>query len=291
MSNVWERSKMKHNISVFEQLLIQKISLFINDFKQASRGLFFDDKNNKLIHPGEFGVYREKICKEFLRHFTPLKYSFGTGFIINDHNEVSSQCDIIIYDQQSTPLIQDNALQTFYPIESIVSIGEIKSILTKAEFAKALKKLSKVKEMREKIKTPVILSPNSTGRQYNPKNYHYDQVFTFVICEKLDFNCGDLVNELSNIYKDVDVTNRHNLILSIDDGLICYYDGNNQSMMYPMHREKILKNRIITAEDKNIYFKIFTSYFFLATSSTTLLYPELSNYMGTIQRGLNRDEE
>jgi len=277
--------KQDANINIFERLLSEKINLFVNHFKKESTRLFYDENNKVLIHPGEYGLYREKICKEFLRNFTPLQYDFGTGFVINSYNEISSQCDIIIYDPRFTPLIQASELQTFYPVESIVAIGEVKSTLSKQNCISALEKLSKIKKMREKIKHPVICDPKEPKKSYDPKNYHYDQVFTFLICEKLDFRYEKLANELNEIYekKNIDVTHRHNLILSIDDGLICYRDNNNTAMMYPLHNEKQLKNSIMTAENKDIYFKTFASYFFIGTSGTRRLFPEISDYMGSIQ--------
>ncbi|MDO9325470.1 MAG: hypothetical protein Q7T80_10995 [Methanoregula sp.] len=275
-------------IDIFEKLLIQKINVFITEFKELSNDVFYDKDKQELIHPGEYGIFREKISKEFLKCFTPSKYDFGTGFVINTHNEISTQCDVIIYDPQNTPLIQDNALQTFYPVETIVSIGEIKSKLSKTKFIEALRKLAKIKEMREKIKNPAILF-SDPSRVYNPKNYHYDQIFTFLICEKLDFDYKKIVDEFDSIYEGIALTNRHNLILSIEDGLICYYDG-IKSMMYPMHRGKQLKNRIIISDAKIQYFKMFASYFFIGTSGTTILYPDISDYMGDISGGFNIDE-
>jgi hypothetical protein len=210
--------------------------------------------------------------------------------VINTSNEVSTQCDIIIYDSQNTPLIQDDELQTFYPIESIVSVGEIKSRVSKTIFIDALKKLSNIKKMRENIKTPVILYP-ITQRPYDPKNYLYDQIFTFLICEKLDFNFSNILQEFDTIYGEISPYHRHNLILSIEDGLLCYYDG-VKTMMYPIIKNKSCKNRlVVSGENKYTPFKLFASYTFLATSSTTVLYPEVTDYMGSIEGGSNYTQD
>jgi hypothetical protein len=277
-------------VGIFEFLLIQKIDKFVNQFKE-SKDVFYDPIKEQLIHPGEFGIYREKICKEFLKSIVPSKFLFGTGFVINTFNEVSSQCDIIIYDVQNTPLIQDDKLQTFYPIETVVAIGEIKSKLSKTNFIETLKKLAKIKKMRENIKNPVILHPSqNTLRGYTPKNHPYDQIVTFLICEKLEFNYENLVNEFDSIYGDFPPSLRHNLILSIDDGLICYYDG-NKTIGYPIFANKSCKNRITFADSRYPYFKLFASYMFLATSSASILYPEITDYMGSILGGFKITEK
>ena len=275
---------------IFEHLLIQKIDTFVNQFKE-SKNVFYDANKKQPIHPGEYGIYREKICKEFLKAIVPSKFNFGTGFVINTFNEVSSQCDIIVHDSQNTPLIQNNELETFYPIETVVAIGEIKSKLSKTNFVGALKTLAKIKKMRENIKNPVIIHPSqSTFREYNPKNHPYDQIVTFLICEKLEFNYDNLVNEFDSIYEEFPVSLRHNLILSIDDGLICYYDG-NKTMAYPIMPNNPCKNRITISDIKYPYMKLFASYMFQTTSSASILYPEITDYMGSILGGFKITEK
>ena len=275
-------------MEIFENLLIQKIGTFVSDFKD-SKMFFYDETKKQLIHPGEYGIYREKICKEFLKTIVPSRLNFGTGFVINTYNEISTQCDIIIHDSQFTPLIQNDELQTFYPVECIASIGEVKSNLSKTNFIQALKKLADIKKMRENIKNPVILYPESP-RTYDPKNHIYDQIFTFLICEKFEFNYENIVDEFDSIYEGIPSYLRHNLILSIEDGLICYYDG-NKTMMYPIVGNNICKNRMVISDKKYPFLKLFASYIFLGTSSATILYSEITDYMGSIEGGFNITEK
>jgi hypothetical protein len=114
------------------------------DLLYIGKNIFSND-NGKLIHPGEFGIYREAICKRFLEFIIPKKLSIDNGFLINTNNEVSTQCDIVIYDSKHTPLVQSNELQRFFPIETVCAIGEVKSTLSKAQLKETLLKLSKVK--------------------------------------------------------------------------------------------------------------------------------------------------
>ena len=84
------------SINVFEKLLIEKIENFILAFSETSEKVFFDDAG-KQIHPGEFGKFREDICKEFIRFFVPHRLDIGEGFLITSTNKISTQCDIFIY--------------------------------------------------------------------------------------------------------------------------------------------------------------------------------------------------
>ena len=277
------------SINVFEKLLIEKIDNFKLAFSSTAEGVFFDD-NWKLIHPGEFGRYRENICKEFLRLIIPSRLEIGEGFIINTFNNISHQCDIVIYDSKNTPLLESSERQFFYPIETVAAIGEIKSVLTKSNFKEAINKLSRVKELREQIKNPSIIKKDGKGA-FDPKHNPYDQIFTFIICKKLDFDISNLTTEINQMYEpNVEYRHRHNLILSIEDGLLAYFDNNNKTMMYP-HVGDNLKNRFTyPTENPYVHFKFFASYLFMGTSSSTILYPEITNYMGNVNGGEKTDE-
>ena len=145
------------SINVFEKLLIEKIEIFKSAFAETAEGVFFND-DGKLIHPGEFGRYRENICKQFLKFVTPARLDIGTGFIINTSNKVSHQCDIIVYDAQHTPLLESEEKQFFFPVETIAAVGEIKSVLSKTALSEAIQKLAQVKVLREEKKTMLVVA-------------------------------------------------------------------------------------------------------------------------------------
>ena len=277
------------SINVFEKLLIEKIDNFKLAFSSTAEGVFFDD-TGKLIHPGEFGRYRENICKDFLRLIIPSCLEIGEGFIINTYNNISHQCDIVIYDSKNTPLLQSSKRQFFYPIETVAAIGEIKSVLTKADFKEAINKLSRVKKLREQIKHPSIIK-KKINDTFDPKRDPYDQIFTFIICKKLNFDISNLTIEINQMYEpNVEYRHRHNLILSIEDGLLAYFDNNNKTMMYPQIVNN-LKNRFTyPTENPYVHFKVFASYLFMGTSNSTILYPEITNYMGNVSGAEHIDE-
>ncbi|MBK8982893.1 MAG: hypothetical protein IPM38_11365 [Ignavibacteria bacterium] len=49
---------------IFESILDEKISFFKFTFEQTAKNIFIED-GGKLIHPGEYGTYRENACKDF----------------------------------------------------------------------------------------------------------------------------------------------------------------------------------------------------------------------------------
>lgn len=278
---------------VTQTILDEKIEMFKLSFEKTSKEIFWDETEQKLIHPSEYGTYREAICKDFLRLLTPEYLEINTGFLINTSEEISTQCDIVIFDSQSSPLIENTERQRFYPVETTVAIGEIKSTMSKSEFKSAINKLARNKRMREQINGSSSIKRKHEG-EFNPKEYIYDNLFSFLICKKLNFNIDNLPIEINSYYEsDIEPRQKHNLILSIDDGLLAYIDGNGKTLMYPwMPKDGALRNRFVIPDDnKDIHFHFFSSYFFMSTSSISIYFPDLSLYLTNIKGGINKDEQ
>jgi hypothetical protein len=271
---------------VFEQLLVEQIEIFRNAFSTVSRTTFFDKDAKQLLHPGEYGGYREAICRDFLKFFTPGRFAISQGFLINNNDEISSQCDIIVYDVNSTPLLQNESRQRFFPVETVCVVGEVKSKLYKTELKEAVNKLANTNKIKENTHEPTILSAKKP-HEYDPASYLDDQLFTFLICESLEFNLeGFSVGEL---YEDgLPHRHKHNMILSLRDGLLLYYyaPDNNYSPypeVYPNRTVMELNHSMLkpTNDDELIHFKGFATYMFLSMEWPTILYPDITFYLGS----------
>ncbi len=277
---------------IFESILTEKIDIFKTAFEKTSTDLFWDEDNKKLIHPGEYGMYREEICKEFLRIVTPHRLDIGNGFLINSQNEISTQCDIIIYDSRNTARIENSTRQRFFPVETTVGIGEIKSTLSKYEFGLALNKLAQNKSLREKIQNPASAIGKSFS-SFSPTSVHTDALFSFLICKKLDFDTKNLAFEINEFYnEEIKDYQKHNLILSLEDGICAYYDDRGKTIMYPYMSGKKLMNRFVKPGDNPYcHFDFFASYYFIGISSVTTYFPEITDYLGRWTGGWNNDEK
>jgi hypothetical protein len=267
---------------IFTSILEEKIEFFRFAFEQTSKNVFFDENNNKLIHPGEYGSYREAVTKDFFKMIIPSRLDIGSGFLISDIGSVSKQCDMIIYDKTSTPLIENNERQRFFPVETVCAIGEVKSDLSKADFIEAINKLARNKKIKEEMTNPSPLKRTNTGK-FSPAEYPYDNIFSILICNKFQFDHSEIVDKIDSYYdSDIEQWQKHNLILSVNDGLLCYYDENDKSLMYPFIANK-LKNRLIVPDsNKNCHFYFASSYIFMGTTSSSIYYPELSDYINLV---------
>ena len=195
---------------IYINLLNRKIDNFVKIFSNDSNIIFKND-NKKLIHPGEYGKYRERACKEVLKFILKDDVEISDGFLITANNNISTQCDIIIYNISTVQLISDNIARMF-PIEDVRVIGEIKSNLSKKDFQEALIKLSRNKMLQDERKNTII------KKKFQDETYN--TLPTFLICNKLEFDY-DKIN-LEDIYKDIPRKYWHNAILSIEDGFISY---------------------------------------------------------------------
>ena len=194
---------------IFRNIIEQKIDIFASTFGDSASNIFTRD--NKIIHPLEYGMYKERCAKELLSFTVNKGIGISDGFLITSNNKVSTQCDIVMYRNDTIPLI-DNGITNFYPIEIVKGIGEIKSVLSKTEFAKALVKLANNKKMFEERKG--ILESNRVISK------EYDSIFSFLICNKVSFDIEKI--DYNEIYKEIPIEYRHNAILSLQDGLYIY---------------------------------------------------------------------
>lgn len=95
-------------------------------------------------HWGEEGRFKEAVLKNVIRKFLPSNLSVGTGFILraegdsDDQNELSSQLDVIIYDN-TLPLLFSEGDFIITTANNIRAIIEVKSRITHNTFAQVVK--------------------------------------------------------------------------------------------------------------------------------------------------------
>lgn len=196
-------------IALFQRNISQFVGLFVED----ADSLFKDDEN-KLIHPGEYGRYREDSCKEMLRLLLGNHSAISDGFIFTSDNITTTQCDIIVYNSIVSPIIADDIMRMF-PAEEVQMFGEIKSTLSRADYIDALRKMAENKK--------IILDGRKGVQVEKDKRYDneiYNSVATFLICRKLNFNIENLT--YNEIYDGIDKKYWHNAVLSIEDGFFTY---------------------------------------------------------------------
>ncbi|SCZ00213.1 DUF6602 domain-containing protein [Flavobacterium caeni] len=242
---------------IFEKILARKIETFKSVFLEDSEGIFKID--GKLFHAQEFGTYRERVLIEIIKSVIPERIQVKDGFVITSENRGSTQCDVILYDSDNTPVINDGVLR-FFPIESVLAIGEVKSVIrSKAELKEILEKLAAQKKLDQDIS-----SFRAEG----------EIITTFLVCKKIDF---EFTIDFNDLYENVENKFRHNFILSLEDGLIAYsiereyfsdankeafdhvFKGVSKMCEYPVVRGDLMPSVIVKSSvtEPNIHIKMF----------------------------------
>ena len=193
---------------IFQRTLTEFVGIFSDD-----SNTIFKNQEKKLIHPGEYGRYREDACKNVLRLAMDKNANISDGFVISSRDAISTQCDIIVYNSNVAPVVADGIARIF-PAEEVRMIVEVKSTLKKCELKDALRKMANNKKM-------IIEGRSQTGiAQPGRTSKIYDTVGSFLICNNLDFDFTKL--DFDEIYAGYDRKYWHNGILGIENAAIIY---------------------------------------------------------------------
>lgn len=255
---------MKTIHSPIEMLALSKSTKFKQDYLSLSKSLFnTTDVKNGLIHPAEFGRYRETLLREFLEAYIPGRAGFSDGFIAAQNGDISTQLDVVIYDRDATPKLEAAGGQIIFPVETCMGAGEAKSDLTFPALKEALQKLMETKRMRSRMlpTSGPIAPPHAVAQNlmregteeyrelmadlpdenelalaklaayyFKPSENSPQNIVTFLVCEKVAWPNGvgpkddRFHHTLGELYpRGEDYHLRHNFILSLEDGFFSYY--------------------------------------------------------------------
>lgn len=95
-------------------------------------------------HHGKLGENREAIVARFLERHLPRRFGVGSGFALFG-STVSSQQDVVIYDQLNNPVLFAEANAPLFPPSGLCAAMEIKSRLTKTELRQTVAKTHALK--------------------------------------------------------------------------------------------------------------------------------------------------
>lgn len=248
--------------SSLAQIALYKAKGFKEDYLKLSPSIFESGENkNKLSHAGEFGRFREKLLQNFLTQFLPARLAVGDGFLVPFLEKRSTQCDAIIYDRDSSPHMVSAGGLVMFPPEVCAAVGEVKSSLTMEKAKEALEKLAEIKKIRNEMQVssfPVAPSSvvaqehllfNQSGQigvmseavfaasQYQPKLCEHQALVTFLVCANIDFPKPEKGEDEKHAFqrgvleltKDIPHELRPNFILSLSQGFLSYFIGDNDN--------------------------------------------------------------
>lgn len=107
-------------------------------------------------HPDDLGDATELDWEGALRRFLPERYQLAKAKVLDAHDEVSEQIDLVIFDRQYCPLWLEGEKSSHYiPAESVYAAFEVKQSLDKRHMEAASKKVASVRRLH-RTSAPVV---------------------------------------------------------------------------------------------------------------------------------------
>jgi len=127
----------------------QTISSLLSDAATLLRQEF-EYVRKSIPHSGKKGEAVEAILKRFLNSHLPQRFHAGSGFLIDNENNISRQTDVIVYDALSSPLYRSSEEAQIIPFDTAVAVIEVKSCLNKKELKDAFDKIASCKVLKKR---------------------------------------------------------------------------------------------------------------------------------------------
>lgn len=166
-------------------------------------------------HFAERGAEAEKILEDFLNVHLPKRFAAGSGLIVDNQNNISSQIDIIIYDALNSPIYRKGERVLILPIDNVATAIEVKSSLNKEELRDAAKKIKSVKSLQ---KTPITNADQPVTFSTMITTKTYGVVFAYDSKTSLE----TLADNLREINEDMQSDYWIDFVVVLDKGVIGY---------------------------------------------------------------------
>ena len=97
--------------------------------------------------PALIGSARENPARKQLEKLLPAFVSTGSGIVMDSFGARSSQQDMVLYERDFCPVysVNDTPEATYFPIEGVIAVGEVKSVVDKPTLFDALSKVRSAK--------------------------------------------------------------------------------------------------------------------------------------------------
>lgn len=184
-------------------------------FRAAAEKLRTDFQNiiDTNPHNVEKGIEVEEMLKQFLNNYLPKRFKADSGFVLDENNQSSNQCDVIIYDQLQSPVIRHSSRTLILPNDYVASIIEVKSTLNKTQLEDAAEKIKIIKSLKKK-------EPNETDLPSTGSKLKTYKTLGLVFAFNTDTNLETLTNSLSKINECIDSDFWIDSVIVLNKGVI-----------------------------------------------------------------------
>lgn len=153
------------------------------------------------------GIGAEDIIREELERILPSRYQVGRGILIDRQGKTGGDYDVVVFNQLWFPQIKaaatDLSKRSYYPIEGVYAVGEIKQTLDYSTLDAALKKLVIAHRLHRPATFAKRLVENreSSSCNHGLSNPLYSFVLALNMAEGASFE--ELINRFYDINKQL----------------------------------------------------------------------------------------
>lgn len=223
--------------------------------KTFDSGSFVADLSNELIvafekagkatTPATVGAVRERAVRERLEKILPGQVGIGSGFVFDSYGHTSKQTDIIIYEKGICPVfsIEGTPETTYYPCESVIAIGEIKSTLDTDDIIDSFSKVESVKKNRRYVEDSfkwrkylsTLVAHGAMNECYSQTDKPFDQIYGFILCQSFGLKDDTMLEKCKEEISKRDAYLLPNLIVSLNNGMVLWRNSSSNSICYDAH--------------------------------------------------------
>ena len=208
--------------------------------------VFAYDRAAQPTTPGLKGDTREQAVRSKLESILPGGVGVGAGCVIDSEGNSSSQIDVILYEQQFCPIFKLADDVSYYPCESVIAVGEIKSTIGKKELGDIYQKVASVRKMN-RFSKPVGLKElhlgkveyrtyleKTTRRMSGSRETIQDltseaQVYGFGFGRSFGTDPETMIKHTKDLYEEIPERLRPNVVMTLDRQMIAPAVGRQMS--------------------------------------------------------------
>lgn len=118
---------------------------FTNEQAVLASKLEFAEKS--ITHDGKRGDVGEQHILDVLRRYLPRRYCADSAIVIDSRGRTSEQQDVVVFDQQFSPILLDQQDHKYVPAEAVYAVFEVKPTIHKEYLEYAGKKAASVRSL------------------------------------------------------------------------------------------------------------------------------------------------
>lgn len=196
--------------------------------------------------PGLVGGAREHAVRSRLESILPGGVAVGTGCVIDSEGNASGQMDVVFYERQFCPVFKVAEDVSYYPCESVIAVGSIKSTIGKKELGDIYRNVASVRRLR-KFARPARGTESPPGRvavrTYLQKATHLvsgnwktlqnsssaAQIYAFGFGRSFGAKPETMMQHTMELYGEIPAASRPNVVLTVDREMLAPAAGRQMS--------------------------------------------------------------